>query len=70
MRVFSNVEHILNCTKSSTLLVSIQEKLDGIIYLRTLYNYAFTISVVKSIQIGKKNFWSSTSILSQMYKKK
>lgn len=72
MRVLSNVGKSLKCTKSSTLVVSIQEILDGIFYFHHLYlcNYAFTVSVVKSIQIGGTPFGAVLAILSQAYRKK
>lgn len=72
MGVLSNARQIAKCTKSSTSVVSIQEILHGIFYfhLLSLNNYAFTVSVVNSIQRGGCVFWSSTSIISQTYRKK
>lgn len=71
MGVLSNARQIVKCTKSSTSVASIQEILHGIFYfhLLSLNNYAFTVSVVNSIQRGGV-FWSSTSIISQTYRKK
>lgn len=70
MRLLSNVGQILKCTKSCALVVSIQEILNGIFYSHILpqNSHAFTVSVLKSVQMGGRIFRKVLLTLPQIYK--